>query len=94
MEINYKSSLEEVVQALSGTWDLSTTNDWKVAELGKVRIFKKWVEGASPLPDSFIERRTELTPYLVFQSNSVEGGLIKLQDTTIIANGLALIIQF
>lgn len=94
MEINYKSSLEEVVQALAGTWDLSTTNEWKVAELGKVRIFKKWVEGASPLPDSFIERRTELVPYLVFQSNSVEGGLIKLQDTAITADGLVLILQF
>lgn len=94
MEINYKSSLEEVVQALSGTWDLSTTNDWKVAELGKVRIFKKWVEGASPLPDSFIERRTELVPYLIFQSNNIEGGLIKLQDTAITADGLVLILQF
>ena len=35
MEINYKSSLDEVVQALSGTWDVSVTNDWKVAELKK-----------------------------------------------------------
>lgn len=94
MEINYKSSLDEVVQALSGTWDLSTTNDWKVVELGKIRLFKKWVEGQSPLPDSFIERRTELVPYLVFNSGSVEGGTIKLQDTAITANGIVLIIQF
>ena len=94
MEINYKSSLEEVVQALSGTWDLSTTNDWKVVELGKLRIFKKFVEGASPLPDSFIKNRTELVPYLVFQINNVEGGLIKLQDTAITADGLVLIVQF
>lgn len=94
MVINYKSSLEEVVQALSGTWDLSTTNEWKVVELGKIRLFKKWVEGQSPLPDSFIERRTELVPYLVFHSDSVEGGTIKLQDTAISADGLVLILQF
>ena len=94
MEINFKSSLDEVVQALSGTWDLSVTNDWKVAELGKIRLFKKLVSGASPLPDSFIERRNDITPYLVFHKDSVEGGVIKLQDTAITANGLVLIVQF
>lgn len=93
MEINYKSSLNEVVQALSGTWDVSVTNDWKVAELGKVRLFKKLVSGVEPLPDSFIERRNEITPYLVFHKDSVEGGVIKLQDTAITANGLVIILQ-
>ena len=94
MEINYKSNLEEVVQAISGTWDVSVSNDWKAAELGKVRIFKKLVDGASPLPDSFIERRTEITPYLVFHKDSIEGGIIKLQDTAITADGLVIILQF
>lgn len=94
MQINYKSSLDEVVQALSGTWDVSVSNDWKVVELGKVRLFKKLVDGASPLPDSFIERRKEIAPYFVFHKDSVEGGIITLQDTAISANGLVLIIQF
>lgn len=94
MQINYKSSLDEVVQALSGTWDVSVSNDWKVVELGKVRLFKKLVDGASPLPDSFIERRNEIAPYFVFHKDSVEGGIITLQDTAISANGLVLIIQF
>lgn len=93
MEINYKSNLDEVVQALSGTWNLSVTNDWKVAELGKIRLFKKLVSGSSPLPDSFIEHRNEITPYLVFHKDSVEGGVIKLQDTAITANGLVIILQ-
>lgn len=93
MEINYKSSLDEVVQAISGTWDVSVTNDWKVAELGKVRLFKKLVDGASPLPESFIERRTEITPYIVFHKDTIEGGIIKLQDTAITANGLVIILQ-
>lgn len=94
MQINYKSSLDEVVQALSGTWDVSVSNDWKVVELGKVRLFKKLVDGASPLPESFIERRNEIAPYFVFHKDSVEGGIITLQDTAISANGLVLIIQF
>lgn len=94
MEINYKSSLDEVLQAIAGTWDVSVNNGWKCAELGKVRLFKKLVDGALPLPDSFIERRNEITPYLVFHKDSVEGGVITLQDTAITANGLVLILQF
>ena len=94
MQINYKSSINEVVQALSGKWDVSVSNDWKVVELGKVRIFKKLVDGASPLPDSFIERRTEITPYIVFHKDTIEGGVITLQDTAITADGLVIILQF
>lgn len=88
------STIGEILQAISGTWDISVSNDWKCAELGKVRLFKKLVDGASPLPDSFIERRNDITPYLVFHKDSVEGGVITLQDTAITANGLVLIIQF
>ena len=94
MQMNLKSNLDEVVQALSGTWDVSVTNDWKVAELGKIRLFKKLVSGVEPLPDSFIERRNEITPYLVFHKDSVEGGVITLQDTAITANGLVIILQY
>lgn len=94
MDVNYKSSLNEVLQAISGTWDVSVTNDWTCVELGKVRLFKKLVDGASPLPDSFIERRNDITPYLVFHKDSVEGGVITLQDTAITANGLVIILQF
>lgn len=94
MQINDKSPIGEVLQALSGTWDVSTSNGWRSAELGKVRLFKKLVDGASPLPDSFIERRTDITPYWVFHKDSVEGGVITLQDTAITADGLVIIIQW
>lgn len=94
MQINDKSNLNEVLQAISGTWDISVSNDWKCVEFGKVRLFKKLVDGASPLPDSFIERRNEIAPYFVFHKNSIEGGVITLQDTAISANGLVLIVQF
>lgn len=93
MQINNMSTIGEILQAISGTWDVSESNGWKCAELGKVRLFKKLVDGASPLPDSFIERRNEITPYLVFHKDSVEGGVIKLQDTAITANGLVIILQ-
>lgn len=94
MQINDKSNLNEVLQAISGTWDISVSNDWKCVEFGKVRLFKKLVDGASPLPDSFIERRNEIAPYIVFHKDTIEGGVITLQDTAISANGLVIIIQF
>lgn len=94
MQINDRSTVGEILQAISGTWDVSVSNDWKCAELGKVRLFKKLVDGASPLPDTFIERRNEITPYIVFHKDTIEGGVITLQDTAITANGLVLIIQF
>lgn len=94
MDINDRSTVGEILQAISGTWDISVNDGWKCAELGKVRLFKKLVDGASPLPDAFIERRNEITPYLVFHKDLVEGGVITLQDTAITANGLVLIIQF
>ena len=94
MDINDRSTVGEILQAISGTWDISVNDGWKCAELGKVRLFKKLVDGASPLPDAFIERRNEITPYLVFHKDSVEGGVITLQDTAITANGLVLILQF
>ena len=94
MQINDKSNLNEVLQALSGTWDVSVSDNWKCIELGKIRLFKKLVDGASPLPDSFIERRNEIAPYIVFHKDTIEGGVITLQDTAISANGLCIIIQF
>lgn len=94
MQVNDKSTLSEVLQAISGTWDVSVSNGWRCAELGKVRLFKKLVDGASPLPDSFIERRNEITPYIVFHKDTIEGGIITLQDTAISANGLVVILQF
>lgn len=94
MQVNDKSTLSEVLQAISGTWDVSVSNGWRCAELGKVRLFKKLVDGASPLPDTFIERRNEITPYIVFHKDTIEGGAITLQDTAISANGLVVIVQF
>lgn len=94
MEINGTSSIKELLQAVNGTWDLTTQNDWKCLESGKMRLFKKIVSGASPLPDKFINSRREVTPYLLFNKDTVTGGVIRLQDTAITADGLVLIIEF
>lgn len=94
MEINDRSPLDEVLQAVSGTWDISTSNGWKCLESGKMKLYKKLVSGQSPLPDQFINQRSEITPYWVFHKNSMEGGIILLQDTAITANGLVVILQF
>ena len=94
MQINDRSTVGEILQAISGTWDISVSNGWKCVEIGKIRIFKKLVDGATPLPESFIERRNEITPYVVFHKNSIEGGIITLQDTAITADGLVIILHF
>ena len=95
MDINFKSNIDEVVQAISGTWDISKSDDgWTCLEQGKSRLFNKMLDGSSPLPNTFIDRRNDITPYLVFHKDSVEGGVITLQDTAITANGLVLILQF
>ena len=95
MDINFKSNIDEVVQAISGTWDISKSDDgWTCLEQGKARLFERMLDGYSPLSNTFIDRRNEITPYLVFHKDSVEGGVITLQDTAITANGLCIIIQF
>jgi hypothetical protein len=88
MEINNTSPLKEVLQAISGTWDLSTGDSWKVIELGKMRLFKRLVEkdrssNSIALPDRLIKNREEVTPYLTFKKDTVSGGLINLQQTAI-----------
>ena len=94
MDINFKSNIDEVVQAISGTWDISKSDDgWTCLEQGKARLFKKMLDGSSPLPNTFIDRRNEITPYLVFHKDSVEGAVLTLQDTAITANRLCIIIE-
>lgn len=94
MVINDRSGIGEILQAINGTWSISTSNDWKCIELGKFRLFKKLVNISSPLPEKFIDSRQEITPFLVFQKDTIEGGIITLQDTAITATGLVMILQY
>lgn len=88
MQINNASPIREVLQAISGTWDLSSDNGWKCLEVGKIRLFKRMVEKdrestSVELPSKFINSRDEITPYVTFKKSEVGGGIINLQQTAI-----------
>ena len=103
MQINNTSPLREVLQAISGTWDLSSDNGWKCLEVGKIRLFKRMVDKdrestSVELPSKFINSREEITPYLTFKKSEVGGGIINLQQTAIDLQSneamMVIIIQF
>lgn len=99
MLINDRSVLKDVLQAIAGTWDLSTdkASDWKVLEMGKVRIFKKVLEaGSNILPNKFLNNRKEVCPAMLFTKDDMTGQMIDLQQTAISVteNCLCLILQF
>lgn len=99
MLINNKSTIMDLLQATAGTWDLSkdSTSDWKVLEMGKLRIFKKQlVAGTNLLPDKLRGNRLEVYPVLLFHKDFVTGKMLNLQENTIEVedNCLCVILQF
>lgn len=98
MEINYKSPLDEVLQAISGTWDISTdNNDWKCLEMSHIRIFKKVLTtGSNVLPQKFLNYRNSVTPVMLFTKDGIKGQTINLQQNAIVVeeNCVAVIIDF
>lgn len=97
MQINYKSPLDEVLQALSGTWDISVSNDWKCLEMSHIRIFKKILTtGSNVLPQKFLNYRNNVTPVILFTKDGIKGQTIDLQQNAIIVeeNCIAIIIDF
>lgn len=88
MELNLTSTLDEIRQGLSGTYEISEADGWKVLENGRLRIFKKLVESGRSsnsitLPQKFIDNRNEITPYITFKRSTIGGGIINLQQTAI-----------
>ena len=98
MDVNYKSSLDEVLQAISGTWDISVSNDgWKCLEMSNIRIFKKILTtGSNVLPQKFLNYRNNVTPVILFTKNGIKGQTIDLQQNAIVVeeNCIAVIIDF
>lgn len=97
MDINYKSSLNEVLQAISGTWDVSVSNDWKCLEMSNIRIFKKILtKGSNVLPQKFLNYRNNVTPVILFTKDGIKGQTIDLQQNAIVVeeNCICLIIDF
>lgn len=97
MIINDNSVLKDVLQAIAGTWNLSTDDDWKVVESGKVRLFKKLLtKGSNVLPKKFLNNRKEVCPVMLFTKDGLTGQTLNLQQNAIEVqeNCVCLIIQF
>lgn|SRR5574344_2164502 len=97
MIINDKSLLKDVLQSVAGTWDLSTDNDWRVLEMGKVRLFKKLLtKGSNVLPKKFLNNRKEVCPVMLFTKKGLTGQTLDLQQNAIDVkeNCVCIIIQF
>lgn len=97
MIINDKSLLKDVLQSIAGTWDLSTDNDWRVLEMGKVRLFKKLLtKGSNVLPKKFLNNRKEVCPVMLFTKKGLTGQTLDLQQNAIDVqeNCVCIIIQF
>lgn len=97
MIINDKSLLKDVLQSVAGTWDLSTDNDWRVLEMGKVRLFKKLLtKGSNVLPKKFLNNRKEVCPVMLFTKKGLTGQTLDLQQNAIEVqeNCVCIIIQF
>lgn len=97
MIINDKSVLKDVLQSVAGTWDLSTDNDWRVLEMGKVRLFKKLLtKGSNVLPNKFLNNRKEVCPVMLFTKKGLTGQTLDLQQNAIEVqeNCVCIIIQF
>lgn len=97
MIINDKSVLKDVLQSVAGTWDLSTDNDWRVLEMGKVRLFKKLLtKGSNVLPNKFLNNRKEVCPVMLFTKKGLTGQTLDLQQNAIDVkeNCVCIIIQF
>ena len=93
MNINFLSKVEDIKQAIAGTWSLSKDHDWTSLEQGNLKLYKKLcTEGKNVLPDKFLQDREDITPYLAFTKNGVSGGLIRLQQQYIELDSSAIVI--
>ena len=93
MNINFLSKIEDIKQAIAGTWSLSKDHDWTSLEQGNLKLYKKLcTEGKNVLPDKFLQNREDITPYLAFTKNGVTGGVITLQQQYIELDSSAIVI--
>lgn len=93
MLINQGSKLNDILQAVAGTWSVSVDNDWRCVELGHIKLYKKMCKaGNNVLPTTFMQNRTEVNGYLAFTKDDVTGGVIGVQDQYIELKSNALVI--
>lgn len=93
MNINAGSTIKDILQSLAGTWNISVDNGWKCLEQGHLTLYKKLCgSGNNVLPQTFMNNRTEVVPYISFTKDGVSGGVINLQQQFIELESNALVI--
>lgn len=93
MTINAGSKIEDILQAIKGTWSVSTDDDWKCVELGAIKLYRKLCkEGINVLPNKFLQNRENVVGYIAFTKDNVTGGVIGVQDQAITLESNALVI--
>lgn len=93
MTINQGSKIEDVREAIKGTWSVSIDDDWKCVELGAIKLYRKMCkEGNNVLPSTFLKNRNDVVGYWAFTKDSVTGGVITLQQQYITLSENALVI--
>ena len=41
MIINQTSKIQDILQAVKGTWNITSDTDWKCLEMGELKLYKK-----------------------------------------------------
>lgn len=93
MLINFGSNIDDIKQAIAGTWSVSQDDGWRCVELGHIKLYKKMCKaGKTVLPSTFMKERTEVVGYMAFSKDDVTGGCITLQDQYIELKTNALVV--
>lgn len=93
MLINFGSKLEDIRQAVKGTWNLTKDDEWRCLEMGELKIYRKLCKaGNNVLPKTFIEQRTDICGYIAFTKDDVTGGVINLQQQYVTLSENALVV--
>lgn len=84
MDINQTSKIEDIKQALYGSWEVSINDEWKCIELGHLKLYKKNCKaGSNVLPQKFLNERTEVCPVIEFRKSSISGQVLDLTQNAI-----------
>jgi hypothetical protein len=93
MIVNQGSKIEDIRQAIQGSWSNTNDNGWTAVELGTIKFYRKQCKaGNNVLPSTFMSNRQDVIGYIAFMKDSVGGGVITLQDQYITLKGNALVV--
>lgn len=93
MIINQTSKIQDILQAVKGTWNLTKDDEWRCLEMGELKIYRKLCKaGNNVLPKTFIEQRTDICGYIAFTKDDVTGGVINLQQQYITLKDNSLVV--